>query len=281
MLLWALFYLIHLSSSSISFSVFEQFQDLRFRPRQDFQCLVGFRPQASLLMIGLIKILTALVSCTCFLSGHSYGFYYNTHIHNLNLFHHFSGNHSLDSSSLLRHNYQAPSVGSTISNGDIEFIDPAILAVGKGLLPGGMNSSGLDDLRMRYSSQLSTYEEAKFQSILQRSLPSHQNQRFATVGESFSPLVDAYGISSRVMEQTLGSNISPLSQFTLPQSRNGIISNGQWDSWNELQAGNNLGMAEILRNERLGYNNKFYGGYEDAKIRMPSSGNLYNGTYGI
>lgn len=182
---------------------------------------------------------------------------------------------------MLRHNYQAPSVGSTISNGDIEFIDPAILAVGKGLLPGGLNSSGLDDLRTRYSSQLSAYEEAKFQSILQRSLPSHQNQRFASIGESFSPLGDAYGIPSRVMEQTLASNISPISQFSLPQSRNGIISNGQWDSWNELQAGNNLGMAEILRNERLGYNNKFYGGYEDTKIRMPSSNNLYNGTYGI
>lgn len=185
----------------------------------------------------------------------------------------------LDLSFLSRHNYQTPSVGSTVSNGDVEFIDPAILAVGKGLLPGSINSSGLDDVRARYSSQLSTYEEAKFQSILQRSLPSHQNQRYSSLGESYSPLGDAYGIPSRVMEQTLANNMSPLSQFSLPQSRNGI-SDGQWDGWNELQAGNNLGMAEILRNERLGYN-KFYGGYEDSKIRLPSSGNLYNGTYGI
>lgn len=186
----------------------------------------------------------------------------------------------LDSSSLLRHNYQTPSVGNTISNGDIEFIDPAILAVGKGLLPGSINNSSLDDVRSRYSSQLSTYEEAKFQSILQRSLPSHQNQRFTSMGESFSPLGDAYSIPSRVMEQTLANNISPLSQFSLPQSRNEMFSNGQWDGWNELQAGNNLSVAELLRNERLGYN-KFYSGYEDSKIRMPSSGSLYNGTYGI
>ncbi|KAH6814596.1 hypothetical protein C2S51_023614 [Perilla frutescens var. frutescens] len=191
-----------------------------------------------------------------------------------------SGNHLLDASSLLRHNYHTSSVGNTISNGDIEFIDPAILAVGKGLLPGSVNSSGVDDLRTRYSSQLSTYEEAKFQSILQRSLPSHQNQRFTSLGESFSSLGDAYCIPSRVMEQTLANNMSPLSQFALSQSRNGMISNGQWDGWNELHTGNNLGMAEILRNERLGFN-KFYGGYEDSKIRMPSSGNLYNGTYGI
>ncbi|XP_047979914.1 uncharacterized protein LOC125221736 isoform X3 [Salvia hispanica] len=183
-----------------------------------------------------------------------------------------SGNHLDDSSSLLRHSYQTPPLSNTISNGDIEFIDPAILAVGKGLLPGRINNSGSDDVRARYSSQLSTYEDAKFQSIFQRSLPSHQNQKFTIMGDTLSPLGDAYSISSRVMEQTLANNMSTLSQFSFPQSRNGLISNGQW-------AGNNLGMAELLRNERWGYN-KFYGSYEDSKIRMPSSGSLYNGTYG-
>ncbi|KAL1558099.1 RING-type E3 ubiquitin transferase [Salvia divinorum] len=188
-----------------------------------------------------------------------------------------SGNHLVDSSSLLRHNYQTPSVGNTISNGDIEFIDPAILAVGKGLLPGSINNSGLGDVGIRYPSQLSAYEEAKFQSLLQRSLPSHQNQRFTSPGESFSSLGDAYAIPSRVMEQTLANAMSPLSQFSLPQSRNGMTSNGQWDGWNKLHAGNNSGMAELIRNDRLGYN-KFYGGYEDSSIRMPSSGSLYNWT---
>ncbi|KAG6432882.1 hypothetical protein SASPL_104472 [Salvia splendens] len=190
-----------------------------------------------------------------------------------------SGNHLDDSSSLLRHSYQTPPLSNTISNGDVEFIDPVILAVGKGLLPGSINNSGLDDVRARYSSQLSTYEEAKFLLILQRSFPSHQNQKFSSMDENLSPLGDAYSISSRVLEKTLANNMSPLSQFSFPQSRNGLISNGQWDGWNELQAGNNFGMSELLRNERLGYN-KFYGSYEDSKIRMPSSGSLYNGTYG-
>ncbi|XP_042042250.1 uncharacterized protein LOC121787544 [Salvia splendens] len=190
-----------------------------------------------------------------------------------------SGNHLDDSSSLLRHSYQTPPLSNTISNGDVEFIDPVILAVGKGLLPGSINNSGLDDVRARYSSQLSTNEEAKFLLILQRSFPSHQNQKFSSMDENLSPLGDAYSISSRVLEKTLANNMSPLSQFSFPQSRNGLISNGQWDGWNELQAGNNFGMSELLRNERLGYN-KFYGSYEDSKIRMPSSGSLYNGTYG-
>ncbi|XP_047973962.1 uncharacterized protein LOC125216318 isoform X1 [Salvia hispanica] len=187
------------------------------------------------------------------------------------------GNHLADSASLLRNNYQTPSVGHTISNGDIEFIDPAILAVGKGLLPGSINNSGLNDVGIRYSSQLSAYEEAKFQSLLQRSLPSHQNQRFTSLGESFSSLGDAYSIPSRVMVQTLANTMSPLSQFSLPQSRNGITSNGQWDGWNKFHTGNNSGMAELIRNDRLGHN-KFYGGYEDSNTRMPSSGSLYNWT---
>ncbi|KAI3450501.1 hypothetical protein Pfo_007166 [Paulownia fortunei] len=190
-----------------------------------------------------------------------------------------SGNHMLDSSSLLRNQYETPSSGNTFSNGDIEFMDPAILAVGKGTLPGGINGPDLD-IRSSFSPQLSTYEDTRFQSFLQRSLPPHQNQRFTDLADGFSTLGDAYGIPSRIMEQTLSNNLSPFSQFTLPQSRNGITSNGQWDGWNEAQSGNNLGMAELLRTERLGFN-KFYGGYEDSKIRMPSSGNLYNGTYGI
>ncbi|KAL2239488.1 UNVERIFIED_CONTAM: hypothetical protein Sindi_0590000 [Sesamum indicum] len=190
-----------------------------------------------------------------------------------------SGNHILDGASLLRNQYQTPSSGNNFGNGDIEFMDPAILAVGKGTLPGGINTPSLD-IRSSFSPQLSTYADARFQSLVQRSFPPHQDQRFTNLGDSFSNLRDAYRIPSRIMEQTLSNNLSAFSQFNPPQFRNGIISNGQWDGWTEAQSGNNLGVAELLRTERLGYN-KFYSGYEDSKIRMPSSGNIYNGTYGI
>ncbi|GFP94847.1 ccr4-not transcription complex subunit 4 [Phtheirospermum japonicum] len=196
------------------------------------------------------------------------------------IFESLSGNHMLDASSLLRNQYQTPSSSNTFSNGDIEFIDPAILAVGKGTLPGGINNNLGLDMRPNFSPQLNTYEDARFQSLLQRSLPPHQNQRFTDMGNSFSNLGDAYGIPSRIMDQSMTNNLSPYSQFNPTQSRNGITSNGQWNGWSESQSGNNLGMAELLRNERLGFN-KFYGGYEDPKIQTPSSGNLYNRTYGI
>ncbi|RVW56780.1 CCR4-NOT transcription complex subunit 4 [Vitis vinifera] len=183
-----------------------------------------------------------------------------------------SGNHLLDTSSLLRNPYQTPS-GNIASAGDIEFIDPAILAVGKGRLPGGLNNPALD-MRSNFHPQLSAFEnEARLQLLMQRSLSPHQNLRFADIGEGFSPLGDAYGIPSRLMEQSQASNISPFAQLSLQQSRNAIMSNGHWDGWNEIQSGNDLNMAELLRNERLGYN-KFYTGYEDSKFRMPTSGDL-------
>ncbi|KAH6822069.1 hypothetical protein C2S53_015857 [Perilla frutescens var. hirtella] len=197
------------------------------------------------------------------------------------IFESHSGNHALDASSLLRNLYQAPASGDTFSNGDIEFMDPAILAVGKGTFASGINNTGLD-VRSNFSPQFNnTYDDAGFQSILQRSLPPHHNQRYSDLGDGLSTLGDAYGIPSRIVEQTLSNNLSPFSQFALHQSRNGITSNGQWDGWNEAQSVNNLGMAELLRSERLGFGNKFYGGYEESKMRMPGSGNIYNRTYGI
>ncbi|XP_073304420.1 uncharacterized protein [Primulina huaijiensis] len=189
-----------------------------------------------------------------------------------------SGNHILDTSSFSRNQWQTPPSSNTFSNCDIEFMDPAILEVRHGTLPGGINSPVLD-VRSSYSPQLNTFEEARLQSLFQRS-PPHTNQRINELGDGFSSIADAYGVCSRVMEQTLSNNFSPFSQFTHPQPRNVIASNGQWNGWNEGPGANNLGMAELLRNERLGFN-KLYGGYEDSKIRMPSSGNMYNGSYGI
>ncbi|KAK6271870.1 PREDICTED: uncharacterized protein LOC18590831 isoform X1 [Theobroma cacao] len=190
-----------------------------------------------------------------------------------------SGIHLMDNSSLLRNSYQAPASGGIGGSGDIEFVDPAILAVGKGSLQGGLNNSGLD-MRSNFPPQLGPYEnEARFQLLMQRSLSPHQNLRY-DVGDSFSSLSDSYGISSRLIDQSQVNNMSPFAQLSLQQSRNSHMSNGHWDGWNEVQGGNSLGVAELLRNDRLGYN-KFYSSYEGSKYRMPTSGDLYNRTFGM
>ncbi|CAL5389139.1 unnamed protein product [Camellia sinensis] len=193
-----------------------------------------------------------------------------------------SGNHLLDASSLLRNPYQAPLTGNIGSAGDIEFMDPAILAVGKGRLPGGLNNNAAGlDMRSNFPPQLNAFEnEARLQLLMQRSLSPLQNHRFADMGDGYNTHSDAYRVPSRIMEQTLASNLSPFPQLSRQQSRPALMSNGQWDGWNEVQSGNDLGMSELLRTEILGYN-KVYNGYEDSKFRMPSSGDIYNRTYGI
>lgn len=192
----------------------------------------------------------------------------------------FAGNHLLDSSSLLRNNYQNQPSGNFSSTADIEFMDPAILAVGKGRLQGGLNNPTLD-MRSNFPQQLNGFDnEATLQLMMQRSLSQQQNLRYNSMGDGFSSLSDSYGIPSRLMDQTQVNNLSPFSQLSVQQSRNPLISNSQWDGWNEVQGGNNLGMAELLRNDRVGFN-KYYSGYEDSKFRMPSSGDLYNRTFGM
>ncbi|WCJ41102.1 RNA binding (RRM/RBD/RNP motifs) family protein [Euphorbia peplus] len=187
------------------------------------------------------------------------------------------GNHMLDTSSMLRNSYQAPSIGNiSSSGGDIEFMDPAILAVGKGRLQGGLNNSGLD-MRSNYPQQLNAFEnDARLQLLMQSSLSPHQNLRYSDIGNGYSSLNDSYGISSRLVDQAQMSNVSPFMQMSLQHSRNGHISNGHWDGWNEGQAGS---VAELLRNERLGLNKFYSAGFEDSKFRMPSSGDLYNRTF--
>ncbi|XP_017641784.1 uncharacterized protein LOC108483087 isoform X2 [Gossypium arboreum] len=190
-----------------------------------------------------------------------------------------SENHLMDSSSLLRNSYQARTSVGIGGPGDIEFIDPAILAVGKGRHQGDLSNAGLD-MRPNFQPQLSPLDdEARLQLLMQRSLSRHQNLRY-DIGDNFSSLNDSYGITSRLMDQSQVNNMSPFAQLSLQQSRNSHMSNGHWDGWNDVQGGSNLGVAELLRNERLGFN-KFYSSYEDSKYRMPSSGDLYNRTFGM
>ncbi|KAG6415435.1 hypothetical protein SASPL_122846 [Salvia splendens] len=193
---------------------------------------------------------------------------FTSHARTEQFFESHSGNHALEATSLLRNQYQTAPSGDTYSNGDIEFMDPAILAVGKGTFASGINNMGLD-IRSNFSPQFNTYDEVRFQSILQRSFPPQHNQRFGDLGNNLSTLGDIHGIPSRVAEQTLTNNHSPFSQFSLHQYRNGATSNGQWDGWNESQSRNNLSIDELLRAERLRLSSNIYGGYEESKMRMP------------
>ena len=181
----------------------------------------------------------------------------------------FTGNHLLETSSLLRNPYQAsPTSGNISGASDIELIDPAILAVGKGRLPSGVNNSGMD-VRTNFHAHTPLFEnDSRLQLLMQRSLSPHQNLRYSEVGNNFT-VRDAYGLTSRHVDQSQPGNASLFEQFSLQKARNTAATSGHWDGWSEVQTGNDIGIAEFLRNERLGFN----------KFGMTSSGDLYNRSF--
>lgn len=166
--------------------------------------------------------------------------------------------------------YQASPSGNISSSNDIELIDPAILAVGKGRLPSpnGVNNSGMD-IRPNFHVQTPYENDSRFQLLMQRSLSPHQNLRYTEPMDNLSHVNDAFGLTSRHMEQSQSSNVYPFPQFSVQQNRNMVASNGHWDSWSGVQAQNDINIAELLRNDRLGFN----------KFGMASSGDLYNRTF--
>ncbi|GMG98826.1 hypothetical protein Nepgr_000666 [Nepenthes gracilis] len=165
----------------------------------------------------------------------------NEQIFNVN-----SGNQLLDTSSLLRNPFGASLCINKSGAGNIEFMDPAILAVGKGRpTTGGINNSGLD-MQPIFHSQPASENEAKLQLLMQKSVTPHENLRYADIKDSFAP-DDASGFTSRDFERLQASSMSSLPQFSLHQSRNAVMSNGHWDGWNEIQAGNgHLGSDLVL-----------------------------------
>ncbi|CAE6075237.1 unnamed protein product [Arabidopsis arenosa] len=195
-----------------------------------------------------------------------------------------SGTRLFDSANLLRNAYHVPPPSGNL-NADIEFIDPAILAVGRGRLHNGMETADFD-MRSGFSSQLNSFEnDARLQLLAHRSLAAQQVNGFhdpRNVNNFSSSVSDPYGIiSSRLMDQTQGAGLSPFTQLPRQASPNPLLSNGHWDKWNEPQSGNNLGTTQLLRNERMGFNDNVYSRFEEPKFRRPSPGDPYNRTYGM
>lgn len=188
-----------------------------------------------------------------------------------------SGNHSFESS-MLRNQYWGQPNGNPVSHEDIEFFDPAIMAVGKGLLPNGIINGSIPDIKSTFSPQ----DDPRIQQLLmQQSISAQQHSRFSDQfgnGDRFSSRNDVYsGMHLRNQEQ-------PSFVQSSLQSRNAAahISNGHWDGGrNEFQSRNDLVLSELLRNENtLGFN-KYFLGHEDLTYRIPSSGDLYNRAFGM
>lgn len=213
-----------------------------------------------------------------------------------------SGSH-LMKNSLSNYHYRTPSTGNLSNNSD-DLIDPAIMVVGSGKSTNGLNNSSLDMRSSPYASQSSVFEEEarlwllmqrsasaqqdpKFsQSYMQQAPPSHQEPRYSgLVGDEFSSHDDFYGgVTSRLVDQQQTYNPSSFTQYSQQPkyAANGHISNGyQLRSDEAGQHRSEVGIPELQRNERLGFSNKFYPGYNEYMFQMPSSGDVYTRVFGM
>ncbi|URE48824.1 RNA recognition [Musa troglodytarum] len=151
--------------------------------------------------------------------------------------------------------------------GDVELIDPAILAVGKGRMSLGIDNLGLG-LKSTFPVQSNPSDnDLRLHLLKQQSLSSYQNLGIPDcVGDRFLPLRDAY-ITSQLSAENHCS-LSPMVQMSLQQLRNSQLLNKQWDGFNDLWTESDMGMSEVMRNERVGLSN-FYSSNEDKKLHLP------------
>lgn len=165
-------------------------------------------------------------------------------------------------------------VNSNNNAGDVEFIDPAILAVGKGRLPLGVNNSGLGS-RSGFHPQFGTLEgDARIQLLMKQSIATTQEPRIPNrIGDRFLQLDDTQA-ASRFSAQN--SSLSPFAQFLHQQPSHSL--NGHWNGWNDIQINNGMGGSEVLRNDRFGLNN-YFPVNDELKYHLPSSGDIYNRAF--
>ncbi|KAJ6330892.1 hypothetical protein OIU76_009482 [Salix suchowensis] len=216
----------------------EQFPKLPLLPLQDSQCQAELYLQAFLLMGQCTMILTILQII-----------FYKT-------LHHY--------------------LGTLASLGDVEFIDPAIMEVGKGFLSARLNNPALD-AKPALSPHFSPFDhDSELQMMMQQSISAQQNKRLSDrFRNRFSPPDDAYTISPVLLGHSPPNKPSSFTQLTAQQLRNVHISNGSLGGWNEVKTVSDPCMPEFLGNGGMGFS-KFVPSYEDLKYQMSGSSNLYN-----
>jgi CCR4-NOT transcription complex subunit 4 len=198
-----------------------------------------------------------------------YSFLSSFSLLNFNISSHSSANHFLRNSAPLSRN-----IG--ISR-DVEFIDPAIMEVGKGFLSARLSNPGFD-AKPAFPPQFSPFDhDSELQMLMRQSISAQQNPRLSDhLRNRFSPPDDAYTISPMFLGQSPPNKSSSFTQLTAQQLRNMHMPNGSLGGgWNEVKNISDPCMPEFLGNGGLGFS-KFVPSYEDLKYQMSGSSNLYN-----
>jgi CCR4-NOT transcription complex subunit 4 len=153
---------------------------------------------------------------------------------------------------------------------DIEFVDPAILAVGKGRMP-GIGNPGLEmKTTPAFPAQLQTSNnDQRIQLLMQQNMQPHQRTH---IQDAFNTMNDNY-LASRLLGQNQGS-LSPYAQMPPQQPRSSHLTNGHLHAWSDLRQGSNTNtpmsdMSGILYPS------------EANNLHMMGSNDLYNRAFGM
>ncbi|XP_062003089.1 putative general negative regulator of transcription C16C9.04c [Rosa rugosa] len=140
---------------------------------------------------------------------------------------------------------------------DAELFEPSIFDIGNGILERG---------RATLSQYNSSQPDARLHMMRQQSTLTQQNLGFHDhFRNTYSSLHDARLLSPQHPNQ-FQPNPSTFAQSTPQQISDVHVSNSHWVQWNGVKSASDLGISELLRNERLGFN-KFIPCYEDTKTR--------------
>jgi CCR4-NOT transcription complex subunit 4 len=151
---------------------------------------------------------------------------------------------------------------------DIEFVDPAILAVGKGRMP-GISDSGLEMKNTSaFPAQLQmTNNDQRIQLLMQQNMQPHQRTH---IQDAFNTMNDNY-LASRLLGQNRGS-LSSYMQMPPQQPRSSYLTNGHLHGWSDLRQGNNIPMSDM---SGILYPS------QANNLHMMDSNDLYNRAYGM
>jgi CCR4-NOT transcription complex subunit 4 len=151
---------------------------------------------------------------------------------------------------------------------DIEFVDPAILAMGKGRMPGISDS----ELEMKNTSAFPAQlqminNDQRIQLLMQQNMQPHQRTH---IQDAFNTMNDNY-LASRILGQNRGS-LSSYTQMSPQQPRSSYLTNGHLHGWSDLRQGNNIPMSDM---SGILYPS------EANNLHMMDSNDLYNRAYGM
>lgn len=206
-----------------------------------------------------------------------------------------SGSLMSRTNSFSNNHHQTP-IGRSNNTSDVGIIDQAMMSVGRGNPPyGGSSNSGFDTRPNHASPSSGVDDEARvwlLNLLMQQSTPANQDLEHPHTYMQQAPAAyqapryvgqigdrcswnDMFQQTGQIQQSTNTSSYTPSQQ----EPDHGMYSNSYQPAVDGMRLRNEPGMAEVMSNERSGFN-RYCSGYGDH-IFQPSSGDRYPRVFGM